>query len=199
KPWSDYAQAIRKELDQRSPWPLDIIQYSIETARSDDIDPEPPFVDYLSALFAKHPLDLIVSVGAPAAAFVQRHRQRLFATTPMVLTALDHRRVQYGSLTADDAVVAVRINFLAAFENILRVLPDTKTVAVVVGTAPIEQFWREEIGKEVKPLEDRIAITWYNTFSFEEILKHAAALPKHSAIFWETMLVDAAGVVHEES
>ena len=60
---------------------------------------------------------------------------------------------------------------------------------------PIEQFWREEIAKEVKPLENRIAFTWYNALSFEDILKHAAALPPHSAEFLGAMSVDAAGVV----
>ena len=33
--------------------------------------------------------------------------------------------------------------------------------------------------------------------SFDELLKRAAALPPQSAIFWELMIVDAAGVVHE--
>ena len=32
---------------------------------------------------------------------------------------------------------------------------------------------------------------------FEELLKQASALPPHTAIFWELMIVDAAGVVHE--
>ena len=49
----------------------------------------------------------------------------------------------------------------------------------------------------MKPFANRIAFTWYNDLSFEDILKHAAALPPHSAIFWELMVVDAAGVVHE--
>ena len=66
--------------------------------------------------------------------FIQRHRQQLFATTPMVLMAVDQRRVQYSDLTANDAVVAVKINYLSAFENILQVLPDTKDVIVVVGS-----------------------------------------------------------------
>src|SRR5262249_41469623 len=39
--------------------------------------------------------------------------------------------------------------------------------------------------------------TWTDTMSFADILKQAAKLPPHSAIFWELMLVDAAGVVHE--
>jgi signal transduction histidine kinase len=197
KPWSDYAETIRSELNSQSPWPLDITEQSLITARSSDENPETAFVEYLRALFAKHPLDLIVGIGAPAAGFIQRHRPQLFATTPMVFTAVDQRRVQYSDLTANDAVVAVRIDYLGAIKNILQLLPDTKHVAVVVGTSPIEQFWREEIAKEVKPLENRIAFTWYNALSFEDILKHAAALPPHSAIFWELMSVDAAGVVHE--
>ncbi|MFZ1949315.1 MAG: HAMP domain-containing sensor histidine kinase [Pseudolabrys sp.] len=138
-----------------------------------------------------------MSIGAPAAAFVQRHRQRLFAATPMVFTAVDQRRVQYSSLTANDAVVALRINYLSAFENILQVLPDTKDVIVVVGTSPIEKFWKEAIGKEVEPLANRIKLSWTDELSFEALLKQASALPPHTAIFWELMIVDAAGVVHE--
>jgi signal transduction histidine kinase len=115
----------------------------------------------------------------------------------MVFTAVEQRRVQYSSLTPNDAVVAVHINYLAAFENILRVLPDTKNVTVVVGTSPIEKYWSEEIAREVSPLVNRVAFTWTGNLSFDELLKHAAALPPHSAIFWELMIVDAAGVVHE--
>ena len=54
------------------------------------------------------------------------------------------------------------------------------------------------MGKEVKPFTNRISFTWNNDLSFEDILKHAAALPPQSAIFWELMIVDAAGVVHDE-
>lgn len=198
KPWSEYAKAIRAELNRQSPWPLDLYEYSLVTARFSDENPEVPFAAYLGALFAKRQPDLIVSIGAPAAGFVQRHRQKLFPTTPMLLTVVDQRRVQYSVLTANDAVLAVAINYFGAIENILRVLPDTKTVAVVVGNSPIERYWKEEIGNEVKPFSDRVAFIWYNDLSFEDILKHAAALPRHSAIFWELMVVDAAGVPHEE-
>jgi hypothetical protein len=189
KPWSDYARAIRAELDRQSPWSLNIYEHSLEIAYSSDQNPERPFVDYLRALFAKQRLDLIVSIGAPAAAFVQRHRQQLFATTPMLFTVVDQRRVQFSVLTENDAVVAVSINYFAAIENILRVLPDTNRVAVVVGDSPIERYWREEIGREVKPFESRVSFTWYNNLSFEHILKHAAVLPPRSAIFWELMIV----------
>jgi signal transduction histidine kinase len=197
KPWSEYAKSIRAELESKAPWSLDITDHSLVTARSSDEDLEGPFVDYLHAVFAKQPLDLVVSIGAPAAAFVQRHRQRLFASTPMVFTAVEQRRVQYSMLTENDAVVAVRINYFAAVENILRVLPETKNVIVVVGTSPIEKFWKEAIGKETEPLSNRIRLSWTDHLSFDDLLRQAATLPPASAIFWELMIVDAAGVVHE--
>jgi hypothetical protein len=40
KPWSEYAKAIRMELDRQSPWPLDITENSLVTARFSDEDPE---------------------------------------------------------------------------------------------------------------------------------------------------------------
>jgi signal transduction histidine kinase len=197
KPWSEYAKAIRAELDRQSPWRLDITDHSLVSARSSDEDPERPFVDYLHALFAKQPLDLIVSIGAPAAAFVQRHRPHLFTNTPMVFAVVEQRRVSHSTLTPNDAVVAVSNNFIAVMENILRVLPDTKSVTIVLGASPVEQFWKEAMATELEPLANRLQFSWTNHLSFDELLKRAAALPPHSAIFWGQMSVDAAGVVHE--
>ena len=143
KSWSDYAKNIRGELDRQSPWPLDITEHPLLAARSGEESPEAAFAEYLRALYTERPLDLIVSFGAPAVAFVQRYRKQLFATTPMVFTAVEQRRVQYSILTPNDTVVAVAHSFPAIFENILRVLPDTTTVAVVSGNSPNERFWAE--------------------------------------------------------
>src|SRR5262245_39989406 len=151
KPWSEYARTIRAELDRQSPWPLEITEHSLLTARSSDENPD---VEYLRALHAERPFDLIVTVGAPAVAFVQRHRQQLFVTTPMVFTAAEQRRFQHSILTANDTVVAFAHSFRAVFENILRVLPGTATVAVVNGNSPNENFWLEEMRREAKRFEN---------------------------------------------
>lgn len=197
RPWSEYAKAIHSELERRSSSPLDILEYSLFNTRFNDENAEEPFADYLGALFAKHPLDLIISVGAPAADFVQRHRPQLFPTVPMILTAVEQRRVRFSDLTENDTVVSVANDAPAVVETILQVLPDTKTVAIVNGNSPLENFWREVREQEFKRFEYRVKFIWYNTLSFEEILRNAASLPPNSAIFWQLMIVDAAGVVHE--
>jgi len=93
KPWDEYARTIRTELERQSSWPLDIIDQSLVAARSSDDNAEQAFSEYLRALYTKFPLDLIVSIGAPAATFIQRNRTSLFANVPMVFTAVDERRV----------------------------------------------------------------------------------------------------------
>src|SRR3954468_4996649 len=151
KPWSEYAKEIRSELERQSPWPLDITEHSLIAARFSDANPEALFAEYLHALFAKYPLDLIVSIGAPAAAFVQRYRQHSFANAPMVFTAVEQRRLRFSELASNDAVVAVKHDLPAVVENILQVLPGTKNVTVVNGSSPLEKFWLEEMRREFAP------------------------------------------------
>jgi signal transduction histidine kinase/ABC-type uncharacterized transport system substrate-binding protein len=196
KPWKEIAESIRVELERQSPWPLDITDHSLISARSSDESAEAPFVEYLRALFGKQPLDLVVSVGAPAASFVQRHRKQVFHSTPMILTAVDQRRVQYSTLTENDTVDAIYNDHRALWESILQVLPDTKTLAVAIGNSPSEKMWLADLREAAKSFEGRLVFIWYNNLSFEDMLKHAAALPAHSAIYWSQMIVDAADVVH---
>ena len=197
KPWSDYASTIRAELNRQSPWHLDFVEHSLVTARNQEDTTEAAFVGYLGALYAKSPPDLIISFGAPAATFIQQHRASLFPNTPMVLTAVDQRRVNKSELTANDAVVAVNIDYEKAFRSILEVLPDTENIAVVVGTSPIEQFWRRETGKAAAKLGNDVKFRWYDGLTIDQIAKDTASLPPHSAVFWELLIVDGAGTVFE--
>ena len=115
----------------------------------------------------------------------------------MVLTAVERRRVAFDKLSENDTVVGSTNTTIEFFENILRVLPLTTTIAVVIGASPSETYWLEETRRRTAPLAGRVQIRYYNELSFEEIQKDAATLPPHSAIFWLLMNVDAAGVAHE--
>jgi signal transduction histidine kinase len=197
KPWTDFAEFLRPEMIKQSKVPIDFQDLSLLTARLDDDKALAPFVDYLQALYRAKPPDLIIALGAPAAEFVQRYRPQLFPKTPMMFTAVEARRVQYDKLTEYDTVAAAAHNFPAAIETILKVLPDTKLIAVVNGASPNEAFWQGVFERELAPFGERVELRWYNKLSFEDILKDAAHLPPHSAIFWHLMSVDAAGVAHE--
>ncbi|WP_338695671.1 sensor histidine kinase [Bradyrhizobium sp. 26S5] len=197
KPWSDYAQAIRTEIDLHSQSSVEFLEHSLVNAGQSQEKLEGAVVEYLSTLYTDHPPDLIVALGAPAASFIQRHRQLIFPMVPMIITAVDQRLVQYEKLTDNDAVVSATNDVPFLFENIMRVLPDTKTIAIVNGTSQIERFWTEEMRRELAPLAGRVELKWYDELPFDELLKKAEHLPPHTAIFFVLMNVDAAGITHE--
>jgi signal transduction histidine kinase len=197
QPWATWGREICKELIKQSRWPLDIQEQSLVTARNGDDAAEGKFVEYLKALYAQRPPDLIIAISSPAASFVQQHRADLFPTTPMLLAAVEVRRVDQSMFSEQDAVTAVRTDYVVLFENILRLLPETKTIAIVSGNSPAERFWMDVVQREVKPrLANKVELIFYNELPFEEILKEVASLPPHSAIFYRQLAVDGAGVVY---
>jgi signal transduction histidine kinase len=197
RPWSEYTRGIKAELDRQSRRPLDIQEHTLLTARFNDPGSEDPFVDYLRSLYFSRQPDVVLSIGAPAAQFIQKYRARLFPEAPMVLTAIEQRQVNRGLLTDHDTVISVHNDFSVFFASILRVLPDTKEIAVVIGASPLEKFWLDEVKREAKPFEDKVKFVWYADLSFEEILQRASALQPHTALFFHLMSVDGAGVAHE--
>ena len=196
-PWNEYAKVVREELGRQSKEPIDIFEASLATARFAE-DEEGPFVDYLHALFVKRKLDLVISIGAPAANFLQRHRQTLFPSVPAVYTGVEQRRVSVEALTQNDAVVAVSLDLAGAINNILNVLPETTSVVIAIGNSPIEKYWQDQMRDAFRPFEGRVSFTWFNDLSLEEMLKRSAVLPPRSAIFFGLLSVDAAGIAHEE-
>jgi hypothetical protein len=192
-----WSREIQNELNRQSPWPLDIQEHSLVTARNDDGAAEGKFAEYLGALYAQRAPDLIVAIGAPAARFVQQHRTDQFPTTPMLLAAVEVRRVDQSMLTEKDALVGVRKDYVALFKNILRLLPETKTIAIIIGNSPNERFWAGEQKRILGPLlENKVELIFYNERPFEEILKEVSSLPPHSAIFYEELAVDGAGAFY---
>jgi signal transduction histidine kinase/ABC-type uncharacterized transport system substrate-binding protein len=195
--WTTWGREIRNELSRQSPWPLDIQDFSLVTARNGDDAAEARFVEYLSALYARRPPDLIVALAAPAARFVQKHRTNLFPTTPMLLTVVDPRRLDHSMLSRQDAVVGVRFDQVVLFENILRLLPETKAIALINGNSPPERFWAGEMERILTPLfENKVELIFLGERSLEETRKAVASLPPRSAIFFQQLNVDGTGAVY---
>src|ERR1700730_4167334 len=140
-PWAFFAGQFREELFKQSPDKIDLYEASLEGSRFQQPDEQGPIVDYLVALFGTRKLDLIVTLGAPAAFFAQKYRAQFFPSTPLVIGGPEQRAINYSTLTSNDAPVAVTLDFKRWIENILQVLPDTTHIAWVVGASPLERFW----------------------------------------------------------
>ena len=192
-----WSRELQRELNRQSPWPLNIQEQSLVTALDGDAAAEAKFFEYLKALYAQRAPDLVITFGAAAARFLQQHRMELYPTTPMLLAAVEVRRVESSMLSEQDAVAGVRYDQVAAVENILQLLPETKAIAIVIGSSPPERFWAGEHRRILGPLlKDKVELIFYGEQPLAEILKAVASLPPHTAIFYQQLAIDGEGAVY---
>ena len=188
------AGSFRSELTKKSSERIEFYEVSFDASRIKNAQDEQPFVDYMRALLSGRDPDLIVPVGAPAAFFMQRQRANLFPKTPMVIIGANQRRIPAATLTENDTGVLLNDDITQFLKNILRVRPDTKHVAIVIGNSPVERYWASELVREFQPAPDGLKVETFNDLTFDEMLKRSATMPANSAILWFLLSVDAAGV-----
>lgn len=190
------ARDVRSELEQRSPDLLEVYSAPFVAGRADDESLTSRYADYLGALFPDKKPDLVATVGSPAMNFFRQFGRRIFPSTPM-LAIVEESRVP-SNLGSNETVATTQIDLAGAVENILRLMPETNSISVVVGSSPLEKSWEAGARAAFAPFQGRVSFRWLSDLSFGEILDHAATLPPHSAILFYNLLRDAAGVAYAD-
>jgi signal transduction histidine kinase len=192
-PYDAIVAAFRTELAKGSNEHLAVYDATLDAEQVSEPDDPRPLLELLRHRFGSAPPDVVVTIGPPAAAFYLQNRDKVFPGTPLVMSALDERFVHKSALRAGDAVVAIHQHLPGLIDNILRVLPDTRTIEVVIGDTALERFWLGESRRELAQFANRVNIDLLNNLSLEQMRQRVAALPPHSAVLY-TLMVDAAGV-----
>jgi signal transduction histidine kinase len=196
-PYDTITSVFRTDLARRSTEPITFVEANLDFRRAASDKEGQVFLEYLRARFDDAPPDVVVTIGPPAARFYLSRRGELFAGAPLVVGALDERFAKQLAPSQDAAVVAGKVDLPSLVGNILQLLPDTETIAVVVGASELERFWRGELERELAPFAKRVKFEWLDDLSLAQMQERVAKLPHHSAILYGLLIVDAAGVPHE--
>ena len=196
-PYDTIASVFRTELAKGFPGPIALSETTLDAGRPVTNEEEAAFVEYLRARFASPAPDLVVTIGPPAARLYLAHRDRLFPSAALVMAALDERLARGAVLRPNDAAVVGKVDLPRLYENIFQLLPDTTTIAVVVGASRLEQFWLKELQREAAPFVGRADFQWLSDLSLEQMKERVGRLPPRSAVLYGLLIVDAAGVPHE--
>lgn len=197
-PFTTHSTAFETELTRGMGEPVDLDELSLDVARYASLDMEDAVVDLMRARQMNWRPDLVVPIGSPAGIFVARHRDRLFtADTPVVYAGMDRRRLPSGALDRNAAFVGESFDLRAWVEDILRMAPDTKNIAVVIGDSPLERVWTGLLKTEYQSFAGRVSFMWLNDLPLEGILRRTKNLPPHSFILHVLMMRDGSGVSHD--
>jgi signal transduction histidine kinase len=196
-PYDTISSVFRSELARGSTAPVVIAEATLDAGRGSTDKAQQAFFEYLSARFEGAAPDLVVTLGPPAARFYFAHRDELFPATPLIVGAIDERFARNFPLRTGDASVLGKVDLPGLLDNIVRLQPETRDIAVVMGASELERIWLEEAQREFAPLTGRVNFLWLNDLSLDQMRQRVANLPPHSAILYGMLVVDAAGVPHE--
>ena len=192
-PQSGFADALVKDLIRSSREPINFVEVSVQAARASREAPDASIAQRIRFASGAHRLDLVITIGGPAATFARQFRQDLFPATPMLIAGVDGRFVENGTFTANETTVVTHHDPALMIDEILRLLPETRTVMVVVGASQVEQFWLQEMKREFRRFDGRLQFIWTNELSFDEIVERSRTMPAQSAIFFAIMALDGKG------
>jgi signal transduction histidine kinase len=196
-PYDVTVAAIRADLMRDSGQTVAIYDASLDAGQATESDDPKPLVELLRYRFAASPPDVVITIAPPAAAFYLQNRDNVFPGTPVVVAAIDERLVPRSLLREGDTAVASHHDFPALVDNILRLLPETQKIVVVLGASPLERYWFGEFRKAFALYANRVGFEWLNDLSLAQMRKRVAALPPHFAVLYTILETDAAGVPHE--
>ena len=198
-PWNAITPAFKRELARLIESPVEFYETGPATARAGESQPETVFVDYLRALYATEPPDLVVPVGAAATRFWWSQRESLFPSVPVVIGGAEQRMLGQLPLGPNDTAVTVEIDIArTGFDPIYELFPSTRNIALVIGDSGIERFWNDECQRSWASLGRRGQLRSFHELDFPEIRRQVASLPPDSVIAYWIFWVDAAGVPHEQ-
>ena len=194
-PFGSVAATFRSELTKRFAAPVIFDEINLESGRlgakgSDAV------IAFLNARSPSRPPDVIVALGPPAAKFCSVHRAELFPAVPRVMVG-EERLVRTISTAQNDALVMLRLSLRDTIDGILRALPDTERVAVVLGAAEPDRFWATQIERELANYADRLEVVPLSGKPFDEIEQAVATLPPHSVVLYDSLSLDGRGFVFE--
>src|SRR6187431_892127 len=93
-PQSGFTDALMRDLVRASREPIQFVEVSIRPARASGEAPDASAAHRIQSAFQGDRLDLVITIGGPAAAFAQQFRHELFPGAPVLIAGVDRRFVQ---------------------------------------------------------------------------------------------------------
>jgi hypothetical protein len=120
--------------------------------------------------------DLVVAGAYPALRFAVNYRDRIFPGVPIVRIEVAASRIANQILWPGVTGVTLVVDIRGSLHLALRLLPGTRTVALISGTSEFETYWRNSVRREFDRYRGRLNLIDLVGLPPGELLKQVAAL-----------------------
>lgn len=158
--------------------------------------------DYVSSLsatyrqkYARNRPHLLIPTYTPALHFLLEHGEDLFPGIPIVFLAADSDYVAARQLAAHVTGITSHPDIAGTVELALDLQPDTRQVAVIVGSGKLDKQLEGRARQALSPFQARVGISWLRGLSLAELREAVRELAPKTVILYLVTLEDRAGRV----
>jgi PAS domain S-box-containing protein len=182
-----FERVIQQTLNEGMEGRIDSYQEYIDEGRFFDQRYRVALRDFIQRKYEDQRFDLVVAIGGAAVSFAADYGAELFPETPVVFYG------GQGRARPNFTGVVRWLDLRSTIDVALQLQPNTKNVFVISGSSERDQEIQSIARKELQPLEDRVAFTYVNGLTLDELLQKVAHLPPDSIIYYLTMTQDRTG------
>lgn len=196
--YSGFDRVLRSQLRMRVKGRLEFYTEYLDSIRFPAETHADEMVRLLKLKYAQKKPDLIIPVSYSALDFVTRKGAGIFPATPMV--ALFNRRrfddlKQYLESNAGQSItgVASTDDPVSTLGLALKLQPETRHVAVLVGSSPLEHYWLDQLQGDLGSYSARVDLRFLSGKPIEGLLREISSLPPQSIVLTTFFFQDGSG------
>jgi signal transduction histidine kinase/ABC-type uncharacterized transport system substrate-binding protein len=148
--------------------------------------------DFLRKKYGARNIRVIVASAITALRFTSAFRERMFPGVPVVHIAIARDALERMTLAPDIIGKTTILEAAPTLELALRLHPEAKRMAVVLGTSDRDRAWEKRIRAAMPAFEKSVQVEYVANLSTADIIRRVAALPRGTLVFTPGYIADGA-------
>jgi PAS domain S-box-containing protein len=166
------------------------IEY-LETQRFESPGYENGVSEQLAGAYRRQKIDLVIPYAYPALRFAVEHREQIFPGAPIVFSSVAPDRLEGQKLWPGVTGITIDVDLHGTVDLALRLKPDAKNAAVVVGSSEFDRFWLTRIKQELRLHESKLTAIDLAGLAPAQLLEGIAALPPDTVVLFQLIPEEA--------
>ena len=152
------------------------------------------YLDYLSEFYSNIDLDLIIISEESTLDFTAEFKELFRQDAPVVLCAVTEGSPIPEALSSRATGNFKKLDIKKNIDNIVSLLPETKRIAVLIGTSFQDNFFEQFLNEYLENYNPALEIQILRDYSLETSLSIIKRLPRNSAVLAISVFADGEGV-----
>jgi signal transduction histidine kinase len=186
-------EVLHGELVTRAASPAHFYSEFIDTARFAGPAHEAAFAGYLRGRYEGKRVDLLLAPDPNALRFLLKYRDAVFPRIPVVFLDVRAATLAELKLPPDFIGVPVDVGAEPTVRLALDLIPETRTLVILTGTAQLDRIWEGRLRAAVGKLAPSLEVRVLSGLAMDEIEGQLATLPARTVVLGGPFRQDGAG------